>query len=150
MIYSRVHTSTTQPPKNPVKDKKALAAMALAQAIVNGEDPALVASAYYGNGGKYPYPPKKDQKDPPKYPAKDNKGKKECAHCKQNHFVWRCDAFEKATLVVRKVTVNREKLCLNCLATGHRRQVCTSKFRCKTCEGKHHSLLHDAEAPVQA
>lgn len=34
------------------------------------------------------------------------------------------------------------KICFNCLVTSHLLPSCPSVNTCKTCKGKHHSLLH--------
>ncbi len=38
--------------------------------------------------------------------------------------------------------VQRKKACLNCLSSDHRASECPSKFTCKECKGKHHTLVH--------
>ena len=35
------------------------------------------------------------------------------------------------------------KLCNNCLSLQHSTGNCTSRYACRECDGKHHSLLHD-------
>ena len=39
--------------------------------------------------------------------------------CKANHWLSRCDEFRKMCLEKRRAFVKENKLCLNCLTTGH-------------------------------
>ncbi len=49
----------------------------------------------------------------------------------------------------RNKLVRERKICLNCLSEGHGCKSCPSKFSCRTCSGRHHSLLHrEREAPA--
>lgn len=64
-----------------------------------------------------------------------------CGICGDAHRVFRCpkltDAHEALKLVKEK------QLCTNCLYK-HNTINCSSKFNCKTCEQRHHTLLHEA------
>ena len=64
--------------------------------------------------------------------------------CKANHWVSRCDKFRKMSLEERKAFVKENKLCLNCLTTGHFVRSCPKKSFCKVqgCSGKHSTFLH--------
>lgn len=35
-----------------------------------------------------------------------------------------------------------KKLCVNCLSSSHAKNNCKSKFSCKKCKKRHHTLLH--------
>ncbi|XP_062538827.1 uncharacterized protein LOC134207125 [Armigeres subalbatus] len=54
-----------------------------------------------------------------------------CIACPESHFLFQCPAFSKMS--VRQC---RE------LRTGHQGRNCTSKYDCRSCHQKHHTLLH--------
>ncbi|XP_063918637.1 uncharacterized protein LOC135134000 [Zophobas morio] len=66
-----------------------------------------------------------------------------CPKCKQSShcFVQQCTAFLQLSIQDRINEVKRLKLCLNCLREGHDARSCTSRY-CRTCNGRHHTLLH--------
>ena len=72
-------------------------------------------------------------------PARDDF---KCIHCNGDHKVWNCDAFKTASMEDKKSSVSKAKLCFNCLSTGHQTKACSSKFSCKFCKSRHHSLIH--------
>ncbi|CAK1584058.1 unnamed protein product [Parnassius mnemosyne] len=72
-----------------------------------------------------------------------NKNKKIiCAHCNQNHMIYRCDQFRKLTVDKRIDRVNTLKLCHNCLKGNHDTSTCKSEMSCGVCASLHHYLLH--------
>ena len=62
----------------------------------------------------------------------------QCLLCKGTHTAIRCPlpASEKSATVIRN------KLCLNCLVSGHRSAQCNVRGRCAKCKGKHHTSIH--------
>ncbi len=54
----------------------------------------------------------------------------------------RCTTFAGFDLDRRNKTVRDRKLCLNCLSEGHGCKSCPSKYSCRTCSGRHHTLIH--------
>ena len=108
-----------------------------------------VADSFYGNTGK-PFVKNPDKKwtktrqdlKPVPIPARDEK----CSHCNGDHKIWNCDAFKTASMEEKKSSVSKAKLCFNCLSPGHQTKACSSKFSCKFCKSRHHSLIH-APAP---
>ena len=44
----------------------------------------------------------------------------------------------------RRSLAGRSRVCYNCLKEGHNAHECDSSRRCRTCNRKHHSLLHPA------
>ena len=69
-----------------------------------------------------------------------------CPQCKESdHRLWSCKKFAELSLDARKASVAASRLCFNCLGTGHNAPNCTSKYTCKTCKKKHHTLLHVAD-----
>ncbi len=67
-----------------------------------------------------------------------------CIICqKGDHSVAQCEAFIRFSLDEKKRKVNQYKLCFNCLSLHHRVDACTSKYSCRNCGHKHHTLLHE-------
>lgn len=67
---------------------------------------------------------------------------KPCLVCGQTHHVYQCHKFKEMSLEDRLVEVSKNKLCNNCLRTGHNDSQCTLKGSCRSCRNKHNSLLH--------
>uniref|UniRef100_A0AAR5NZ00 DUF5641 domain-containing protein n=1 Tax=Dendroctonus ponderosae TaxID=77166 RepID=A0AAR5NZ00_DENPD len=65
-----------------------------------------------------------------------------CILCKQSHFLYKCNEFLKLSPRERSAKARELRVCLNCLAKGHFVPQCQSKFTCRSCKSKHHSLLH--------
>ncbi|XP_062703649.1 uncharacterized protein LOC134286095 [Aedes albopictus] len=65
-----------------------------------------------------------------------------CVSCSGPHYIINCPTFAKMSLDKRFQVVNSKKLCSNCLRRDHYSRDCKSSFRCRTCNKKHHSLLH--------
>ncbi|XP_049302845.1 uncharacterized protein LOC125775853 [Bactrocera dorsalis] len=65
-----------------------------------------------------------------------------CGLCKKDHRLVTCSKFTKMNINEKFDAVNKHKYCVNCLARSHSTQKCTSKKRCATCNGEHHSTLH--------
>ena len=61
-----------------------------------------------------------------------------CQLCNESHTTQRCplSAFEKQNIILTN------KLCLNCLRSGHRVSQCNARGRCAKCKGKHHTAIH--------
>lgn len=68
--------------------------------------------------------------------------KSQCLFCKQNHVLHKCYKFIKATVGSRISFVKQHHLCFNCLTSNHAAKDCFSSYKCKICNGLHHSLLH--------
>lgn len=73
-----------------------------------------------------------------------------CPYCKSKdqknrHFLTQCDRFAKLNWRQRSEWASRSGSCRNCLKTGHTIAKCTSRYTCKTCKGRHHSLLHKTD-----
>ena len=67
-----------------------------------------------------------------------------CNHCgKPDHTITTCQRFIVLPLAQRMDQVIQQKLCLNCLFKGHYSAQCTSKYTCRFCKQRHHSLLHE-------
>ena len=73
-----------------------------------------------------------------------------CPACSENHKVFSCDKFKNLSIQERKNIVFTAKLCFNCLNSGHTTKDCKSKSSCRTCKGRHNSLLHAASNTVSS
>ncbi|XP_053686349.1 uncharacterized protein LOC128735892 [Sabethes cyaneus] len=73
--------------------------------------------------------------------ASDNRNSN-CVACSQSHRLVECPEFPKMPLEKRLDLVNSARLCSNCFHSNHFVKNCLSKFRCKTCKGKHHTIIH--------
>lgn len=66
-----------------------------------------------------------------------------CNCCsKSGHTISTCQRFIVLPLDQRTEQAKQQKLCLNCLSKGHVCAQCTSKYSCRFCKQRHHSLLH--------
>ncbi|XP_062557237.1 uncharacterized protein LOC134222109 [Armigeres subalbatus] len=65
-----------------------------------------------------------------------------CFACKENHWITQCPTFAKLGVDKRLQLTNSKRLCSNCLGRNHLARDCPSKYRCRTCSKKHHTLLH--------
>jgi len=62
--------------------------------------------------------------------------------CKARHYLSLCQKFLTQNPTQRRETVKNLKRCFNCLCTSHSVQECKSKYSCRTCSKRYHSLLH--------
>ncbi|XP_058446110.1 uncharacterized protein LOC131427162 [Malaya genurostris] len=65
-----------------------------------------------------------------------------CVACSNNHRLFECQDFPKMPIEKRLDLVNSNRLCSNCFRSDHFVKNCPSKFRCRTCNGKHHTIIH--------
>ncbi len=65
-----------------------------------------------------------------------------CVACGESHQLNRCPTFIALDVEKRNKTVRDKCLCINCFLDRHGCRQCPSKFSCRHCGGKHHSLLH--------
>lgn len=65
-----------------------------------------------------------------------------CPICKAIHFINKCPKFIKKCPSQRLEIIKQANRCLNCLSAKHMVQSCPSKYFCRTCQKKHHSMLH--------
>jgi len=67
---------------------------------------------------------------------------KSCPYCEEEgHKASHCSKIK--TVEDRWKVVRRNRLCCNCLLTGHRHADCSSSWVCHHCKEKHHTSLHD-------
>ncbi|XP_062558239.1 uncharacterized protein LOC134223119 [Armigeres subalbatus] len=71
-----------------------------------------------------------------------------CHACNQQHLLVKCPVFEKMPLKDRLNVVNAKKICSNCFRGDHFVRKCASKFSCRVCQKRHHTLLHPGFEPL--
>ncbi|XP_065084850.1 uncharacterized protein LOC135707056 [Ochlerotatus camptorhynchus] len=64
-----------------------------------------------------------------------------CPSCTEVHGLHTCPAFQKMSLSSRESFLRAQSLCRNCLKRGHLARDCSSKFSCRNCKARHHTLL---------
>ncbi|XP_075158246.1 uncharacterized protein LOC142231517 [Haematobia irritans] len=65
-----------------------------------------------------------------------------CHLCNIAHLLKYCKFFLALHVDLRWRTLEKNKICTNCLAQTHTADGCFSLYRCRYCGAKHHSLLH--------
>ncbi|XP_032676814.1 uncharacterized protein LOC116846716 [Odontomachus brunneus] len=70
----------------------------------------------------------------------------QCPICKSRHFFSACPSFVRGTPTQRRELVKKHGRCFNCLSHSHSVQNCTSKYSCRSCHQRHHSLLHSSSS----
>ena len=67
-----------------------------------------------------------------------------CPLCpQQQHYAFFCSLFNDFSLLQKKEHVRIYKLCNNCLKPGHDAANCRSDRKCKTCNQRHNTFLHE-------
>ncbi len=69
-----------------------------------------------------------------------------CIFCNSdlvNHFVSMCEAFKTSTNEVKHTFIREKGLCSNSLRPGHELIQCPYFGRCRICNEKHHTSLHE-------
>ncbi|XP_063994326.1 uncharacterized protein LOC135171778 [Diachasmimorpha longicaudata] len=74
---------------------------------------------------------------------------KSCPLCKEQHMLENCRKFITLTVPERIQAARSTHLCLNCLRPNHKTRYCKCST-CATCQKKHNTLLHLAEADLGA
>lgn len=65
-----------------------------------------------------------------------------CQLCKANHFIRDCSQFLAKNVNDRIHVVKNAHLCYNCLSSTHGVKECKSRFGCRNCSQRHHTMLH--------
>lgn len=68
-----------------------------------------------------------------------------CSVCAGHHYLRDCPTFHSMSLSERVSAVKQNKICFNCLVSGHMLYQCKNKINCRTCNRRHHTLLHSNE-----
>ena len=67
----------------------------------------------------------------------------DCVICKTTkHPLYACNEFKAMSHDGRMRVLKVNRLCVNCLGTGHFKSQCKSVHRCKVCQRPHHTMLH--------
>lgn len=69
-------------------------------------------------------------------------GETKCGFCGNNHLNHLCEEFLKLSVGERHKRVVELRMCFNCLRPGHSSLDCSSTYRCRECNKRHHSLIH--------
>ncbi|XP_032684056.1 uncharacterized protein LOC116850187 [Odontomachus brunneus] len=70
-----------------------------------------------------------------------------CPICKARHFFSACQTFVRGSVSQRRELVRKHGRCFNCLSQGHSVRECKSKYSCRNCQARHHTLLHTSQRP---
>ena len=62
--------------------------------------------------------------------------------CSEEHKLHACPQFKQMSMSERLNCAKTKKVCFNCLQPGHSANNCPSKFTCRECKQRHHTLLH--------
>lgn len=65
-----------------------------------------------------------------------------CPNCKSSHLIYQCPSFLAYTPSQRFEYIKKENRCINCFGAKHAVKNCPSTRSCKTCQKRHHTLLH--------
>jgi len=78
-------------------------------------------------------------------PSFNKKSSQACKVCNGEHGVWTCESFKRMTVPKRWEVATEHKLCLCCLADGHRGEECFRRRVCglNGCSSHHHRILHE-------
>ena len=63
-------------------------------------------------------------------------------NCTEEHKLHACPQFKQMSIPDRYNCVKSNRACFNCLQSGHSASKCPSKFTCRECKQRHHTLLH--------
>ncbi|XP_058816128.1 uncharacterized protein LOC131679415 [Topomyia yanbarensis] len=64
-----------------------------------------------------------------------------CVACTANHLLYQCGAFQRMSVSDREALLRTHSLCRNCFRQGHQAKDCQSKFSCRNCKGRHHTMV---------
>ncbi len=78
----------------------------------------------------------------------NEKGSLPCFVCNNFHKVLECEKFRTMNPSQRWEVIREKKVCANCFYRGHLSKDCNNKKSCKTCQKKHHTLLHQTNSSM--
>ncbi|XP_065077563.1 uncharacterized protein LOC135700834 [Ochlerotatus camptorhynchus] len=64
-----------------------------------------------------------------------------CVACEDNHLLYQCSAFQRLSVADRDSLLKSNGLCRNCFRSGHQAKDRQSKFSCRKCNRRHHTLV---------
>ncbi|XP_062541033.1 uncharacterized protein LOC134209068 [Armigeres subalbatus] len=65
----------------------------------------------------------------------------QCMVCKENHPLYQCSSFQRLSVREREAVLRSNSLCMNCFRPGHIAKNCPSKYFCRSCKGRHNTLV---------
>ena len=84
----------------------------------------------------------------PPQPAQPKECRFECKLCPGvKHLLYFCPKWTALSMIQKTAHIGTHKLCSNCLGPGHTTAECRSLYRCRECHQKHHTSMHQAQAP---
>lgn len=98
---------------------------------------------------KEPAPTKREKRSPSRSSGRTvlhAQKTEKCQVCGDPHSVFSCDTFTQMSTPQRRDWAKANKACFNCLGSNHRVETCPSKYRCRECRRKHHTLLHSTSS----
>ncbi|XP_022835365.1 uncharacterized protein LOC111362848, partial [Spodoptera litura] len=72
----------------------------------------------------------------------DKSPTKSCSMCNAEHPLFHCKEFSKLQPQERNEFIKKNRLCFNCLTSGHSVKKCRNRMSCRRCNRRHHTLLH--------
>ncbi|XP_065087240.1 uncharacterized protein LOC135708973 [Ochlerotatus camptorhynchus] len=64
-----------------------------------------------------------------------------CLACSGNHPLFQCGTFQRMSVTDKDSLLRSHSLCRNCFRQGHQAKECQSKYSCRNCKGRHHTLV---------
>ncbi|XP_055542522.1 uncharacterized protein LOC129728133 [Wyeomyia smithii] len=64
-----------------------------------------------------------------------------CTVCSANHLLFQCETFQRMSVTERDALVRTHSLCRNCFRLGHQAKDCQSKYSCRSCKSRHHTMV---------
>jgi len=71
-----------------------------------------------------------------------------CPVCRERHRTYSCEKFRAMPVDQRIAALKDWSGCRNCLRDGHVTKNCRSRWKCKYCRSRHHTLLHQQTNPT--
>ncbi|XP_038072123.1 uncharacterized protein LOC119740774 [Patiria miniata] len=114
------------PPTNRDRRRKGAAAYHMELAGKTTSNPPKGASAYKAtrSEGKKPF-------------------RKSCPHCREEHWLSRCDKFSDLTMEQRMKWIKADKRCWQCARLHKNGKECDLRKPCRRCDKMHLTVLHD-------
>ncbi|XP_058811047.1 uncharacterized protein LOC131675938 [Topomyia yanbarensis] len=72
------------------------------------------------------------------FQASSSKG---CPACPETHPLYQCSVFKGMPVHDKENLLRTNSLCRNCFRRGHQAKECSSKYTCRRCKGRHHTLV---------
>lgn len=93
--------------------------------------------------------PKSNNQNSNRNIAHHSNSQSNCKLCSSsNHALYKCPKFISFPVPERVKAIKRSRCCFNCLQENHSVSQCPSNQTCKTCNGKHHTMIHRVK-PVE-